>query len=162
MKKEIASQYKASLKMLMDTIQKCPNDLWENNEYENQYWRIVYHTLFYTSLYLEPAKFIPWAKHIENYNRLGSVTYDNKPIIINKAYSKKEMLDYLEIIYNDCESLVKNTLIEEKSGFDWLPTNRMELHLYNIRHIQHHTGQLVERLRQNGVKGIRWETMSSE
>jgi uncharacterized damage-inducible protein DinB len=52
--------------------------------------------------------------------------------------------------------------MEEKSGFDWLPTNRMELHLYNIRHIQHHTGQLVERLRQNGVKGIRWETMSSE
>jgi uncharacterized damage-inducible protein DinB len=72
------------------------------------------------------------------------------------------MLDYFEIIYDDCESLVKNTLIEEKSGFDWLPTNRMELHLYNIRHIQHHTGQLVERLRQNGVKGIRWETMSSE
>jgi len=45
--------------MLTDTIKRCPDELWENNEYENTYWRIVYHTLYYASLYLEPDKFSP-------------------------------------------------------------------------------------------------------
>jgi len=100
------------------------------------------------------------SKHKANYNRLGSVTYDNKPIIIEGIYSKNEMLEYAESIYNNCESSVNNTLMEEKSGFDWLPINKTELHLYNIRHIQHHTGQLIERLHQFGIKGIEWESSS--
>jgi hypothetical protein len=37
--------------------------------------------------------------------------------------------------------------LDAASGFDWLPFNRFELHLYNMRHLQHHTGQLTERLR---------------
>lgn len=37
------------------------------------------------------------------------------------------------------------------------PMNRLQLHLYNIRHLQHHVGQLTERLHQAGIKGIKWE-----
>ena len=34
-------------------------------------------------------------------------------------------------------------------GYDlWLPFSRLELHLYNLRHIQHHTGQLSAYLRR--------------
>ena len=36
--------------------------------------------------------------------------------------------------------------LESKSGFDWLPINKLELQFYNIRHIQQHTGELCERL----------------
>jgi hypothetical protein len=32
--------------------------------------------------------------------------------------------------------------LERESGFRWLPFSRSELHVYNIRHVQHHTGQL--------------------
>ena len=161
MKKEIISQYKASLNMLMDTIKKCPDSLWENNDYGNAYWRIVYHTLFYTSLYLScsPSEFTPWAKHKVYSNFLGSVAPDNKPIIIENSYSKKEMMEYIGSIFNNCENSVKDTLPDEKSGFEWLPMSQIETHLYNIRHIQHHTGQLIERLHQTGVKGIKWERM---
>jgi hypothetical protein len=38
------------------------------------------------------------------------------------------------------------------SGFFWLPFSKLELQLYNIRHVQHHTGQLIDRLRT--VAGI--------
>jgi hypothetical protein len=39
------------------------------------------------------------------------------------------------------------------SGFGHLPFSRLELHLYNynIRHVQHHTGQLGAFLRRVGV-----------
>jgi uncharacterized damage-inducible protein DinB len=162
MKKEIISQYKASLNMLMDTIKKCPDSLWENNDYGNTYWRIVYHTLFYTSLYLSRsnAQFTPWEKHKVNYNFLGTVTHDNQQIIIDNTYSKNEMTEYLVSIFNKCENSVNDTLPDEKSGFEWLPMSKIETHLYNIRHIQHHAGQLIERLRQKGVTEIKWERKS--
>ena len=34
-----------------------------------------------------------------------------------------------------------------------------ELHLYSIRHIQHHIGQLIERLHQAGIQGFPWVGM---
>jgi hypothetical protein len=161
MKNEIISQYKASLKMLKDVVNKCPDNLWDNNEHENSYWRIVYHALFYTSLYLSKSinTFTAWKNHKENYNCLGSFTYDKKPIIIDSNYSKEEMIEYLDAVYSNCESLVNNTLLNEESGFPWLPMTKGELHFYNIRHTQHHTGQLTERLHNAGIKGINWETV---
>jgi hypothetical protein len=158
MKKEIISQYKASLKMLKDTINKCPDNLWNNSEHENSYWRIVYHALFYTSLYLSKSinTFTPWKNHKDNYECLGSLTFDKKPVVINSSYSKEEMIEYLESIFDNCESFVNSTSLEDESGFPWLPMTKGELHLYNIRHIQHHAGQLIERLHNAGIKGINW------
>jgi len=161
MKKEIISQYKASLKMLLDAVNKCPDNLWDNNEFGDAYWRIVYHTLFSTSVYLSPSvtEFKPWVKHKKNYNSLGTIGRDNSPIIINSTYIKEELREYLDCIISDCETSVNNMLQDEESGFDWLPMNKFELHLYNIRHIQHHVGQLVDRLHLAGIKGIIWERM---
>ncbi len=159
MGQEIISQYKASLKMLLDIINMCPDNLWEDGKYKNKYWHIVYHTLFYTSLYLSGtlSEFTPWIKHKENYNNLGEIAFDGTPVIIENNYSKSEMIDYLGTIVKGCESLEDKTFGDEKSGFEWLPISKTELHLYNIRHIQHHTGQLTERLHQSGITGIKWE-----
>ncbi|MEO6288881.1 MAG: hypothetical protein ABIO76_03105 [Ginsengibacter sp.] len=160
MEKAVTSQYRASLKMLVDVINKCPNNLWDNGAYENRFWRIVYHTLFYTALYLNEgtSQFVPWRKHIANYNYLGSVNSDNKPVIINSIYSKDEMIKYAKLIFKDCKKLIKDNDGKE-SGFDWLPLSRLEIHIYNIRHLQHHIGQLIERLHQSGINRIKWEGM---
>ena len=146
--------------MLTDVINKCPDTLWNDTKYENQYWRIVYHTLFYTALYLHegPEQFVPWDKHIDTYNYLGSLTSDNKPVVIDIVYTKDQMREYSRSLFNDCDSLVAN-IGQIKSGFDWLPMSRLEIHFYNIRHLQHHIGQLTERLHQSGIKGIKWEGM---
>ena len=41
------------------------------------------------------------------------------------------------------------------SGFARRAFSRLEMHLYNLRHIQHHTGQLSAFLRRAGVD-TRW------
>ena len=158
MKAAFISQYRAGLKMLVYTIEKCPDDLWKKDGYESAYWRIVYHTLFYTAFYLsENAEaFIPWEKHRFNYNRLGTIDDDGNPIIIANAYSKDELLDCIQFIADNVEEAVNSTNENQESGFNWLPIDKFELHLYNIRHIQHHVGQLIERLHQNGITGISW------
>jgi hypothetical protein len=46
--------------------------------------------------------------------------------------------------------------LQGASGFSRLPFSRGELHLYNIRHVQHHTGQLSAYLRRIVEDGERW------
>ncbi|WP_184542192.1 hypothetical protein [Mucilaginibacter sp. FT3.2] len=159
MKAELIAQYKAGLKMLADVVEKCPGSLWANNEYESAYWRIAYHALFYTSFYLagSPDVFIPWEKHRLNYNFMGPVAHDNQPIVVTDIYTKAEILAYTETIANSLESQVEDTKYNELCGFNWVPLSRFGLHLYTIRHLQHHVGQLTERLHQVGIKGVKWE-----
>jgi hypothetical protein len=158
MKNEIVTEYKGSLKMLVDTIHKSPDDLWESDSYENVYWRIVYHTLFYTAFYLSagPAEFIPWNKHQPNYHVLGSIAHDGQPVVIKGNYSKADLLDYATGVLNSLEEKISDTNLADTTGFDWIALNRFGLHLYNIRHVQHHAGQLTERLHQVGIRGINW------
>ena len=61
----IRSQYQATLEMLNQAIVQCPEDLWVDTKFTNQFWQIAYHALFYTHLYLQPSEddFIPWEKH---------------------------------------------------------------------------------------------------
>jgi len=159
MKNELVWEYNAALKMLLDTVVKCPDELWESVEYENAFWRIAYHALFYTALYLSesPDKFVPWDKHILNYNSLDTVTHDQQPIIINAVYLKNDIIDYAGCISDSLENMVSDKNNNEQCGFSWIRMNRLQLHLYNIRHLQHHVGQLTERLHRAGIKGIKWE-----
>ncbi len=157
MKTVIISQYRASLKMLMNVIEKCPDNLWEDASYESAYWRIVYHALFFTALYMskDEQQFVRWSKHIADYNDLGSLAEDGQPLIIAEIYQKGELMDYAQSISDSVEVFVIDKF-EDDSGFYWLPMTKFELHIYNIRHLQHHTGQLIERLHQNGISGIGW------
>lgn len=158
MKKEIASQYRASLKMLLTVIDRCPDHLWNDKSYSNTYWQIAYHTLHYTSLYLSESleKFITFANHISGYHVLGEAIPDQKDEAFIPGFAKQDLLQFGSEINAALENHVESQDLTGPSGFDWLNMNRFELNLYNIRHIQHHTGQLVECLHQHGISGINW------
>jgi hypothetical protein len=47
-------------------------------------------------------------------------------------------------------------LASPQSGFPWYKVSKLEHQLVNIRHIQHHTAQLVDRLRAADDIGIKW------
>jgi hypothetical protein len=49
----LKSQYHAALKTLRLAVEKCPDALWDNPaDGPAPFWRVVYHTLFYTHFYL--------------------------------------------------------------------------------------------------------------
>lgn len=158
-KKVIISQYESSLLMLMNAITKCDNNLWESKEYTNEFWHICYHLLFYTDLYLSADEytFTPWIKHKQEYQFLGNVPYQpyHKPVI-EEVYSQIEIQEYLGNIFEKLEEKITEMNLENNSGFFWLPFSKLELQLYNIRHIQHHTAQLVDRLREQKKVAIDW------
>ena len=142
--KAIQSQYIASLEMLKQVIVMCPEALWDAPGNQDKFWRKSYHALFYAHLYLQKAEkdFVPWEDH--------RAPDDEVP------FTKDEVLGYLSFVQEQVLSHVPATDLEAESGFHWLPFNKLELQLYNIRHIQHHTGELYERLGTNENIELGW------
>ena len=147
----LKSQYKASLAMLREAIESCPASLWTDASYVNQFWQVAYHTLFYTDFYLHPseAAFTPWEQHRAGCNRFGP-----DPVA---PYSVDELLAYCRRCQNGVDAAVDRLdLTAAESGFPWYKMSKLEHQLVNLRHLQHHTGQLAERIRQATGRGVQW------
>jgi hypothetical protein len=145
----IQSQYLAVFEMLRQAVQKCPESLWDDASYKNLFSQTVSHVLFYTHFYLHngPETFIPWSKH-----RPGSEGFDSEC----EKYSKADLLEYINLLCQLVGPLVNSLDLDAPSGFHWLPFSRLETHIYNIRHLQHHTGELYERLGSAGETELGW------
>ena len=132
--KIIQSQYLAALEMLKQVIVKCPAALWNAPGDKDKVWRKAYHTLFYAHLYLQTTEkdFTPWEKHHD--------------LDTGEPFTQAEVLEYLAFVQKQVIAQVQALNLEAESGFHWLPFGKLELQLYNIRHIQQHAGELYERL----------------
>ena len=151
----LKSQYHASMAMLKAALDSCPEGLWAEDSYRNQSWQVIYHTLFYTDFYLSVSEqaFVPWSQHRKGYWDLGPAL-DRTPRI---AYSREELTAYWEDLDARIDLAVDSLDLDApESGFPWYQMGKLEHQLVNIRHIQHHTGQLTERLRQSAQIGLKW------
>lgn len=158
-KEIIKSQYRASLAMLEEVITLCPEPLWDDPEDKFHFWHIAYHALFFTHLYLQVnvADFVHWSKHRPYHQYFESIPWAPEQILtIGEPYTKEDLLAYLAICRDAVEGNITAVNLEAASGFDWLPINKLALQFYNIRHVQYHTAQLDDRLRNKVNIGIRW------
>jgi hypothetical protein len=154
----IARQYHSSLTMLGKAIEACPEQLWLEGS-PNRFWHIAYHALFYTHLYLSPteADFTFRPGHRFSSQFLDAAHWDPaEPSVLDNPYSQSELLAYVEFCFHEAETRTVTADLAAPSGFYWLALDKFELQLYNIRHIQHHTGQLIERLRTHASLGVSW------
>jgi hypothetical protein len=158
----IISQYQAALAMLKETVEKCPDWIWNSSEDKTKFWQIAYHALFYTHLYLQDSEqdFTPWSKHRKDYQYFGRLPYPpHTPLEIGEPFDRESVLEYLAICQRQVDERVPLINLEAASGFDWLPFNKLELQLYTIRHLQQHTGELMERLGSRANVEIHWVGM---
>jgi hypothetical protein len=159
-KQSIKSQYRASLEMLRQAMMECPESLWNDPAYQVPFWHIAYHVLFFTHLYLQPSEdnFMPWEKHKEEYVSLS--TSGEKPEMV-EPFHKEDLLEYHRLCCEQVEERVSALDLEAESGFHWLPFDKLELQIYNIRHIQQHTGELYERLGTSSKIELSWVGMKA-
>jgi hypothetical protein len=157
MKSALKSQYHAALETLRQCVEQCPPALWDcDSDAGAPFWRVVYHTIFYTDLYLglNYKVFEPWKRHRKGAENLGGAK--RKPVPC-PAYTRKEILEYWRL----CDRMVDQKveamdLAAEKCGFWWYRMGKLEHQIVNIRHIQHHAAILSQRLRAAGEKSIHW------
>ena len=152
----IQSQFLATLAMLKQAIENCPETLWADAQPQNKFWHTAYHALFYTHFYLHPSEgdFIPWEKHR---SEVTSLSPSDDPNAL-KPYSQAEVLEYLAFCQQQVKEKVAATDLEAESGFHLLPFITLEKHIYNLRHVQQHVGELFERLAQAGIE-VGWVGM---
>jgi hypothetical protein len=150
----LKSQHHAALAMLRAAIRRCPDNLWaKRGGHANPFWRIAYHTLYYTHLYLQPNNqaFCPWEHHQRG------IQHMDKPAKTRRPYTKAEVLAYSIFCTSMVDAAVDALdLNDPQSGFSWYKIPKMEHQIVNIRHIQYHQGQLADRLRVATGTGIGW------
>ena len=159
----IKSQYHASLAMLAEAVERCPDDVWLADSHRNRFWQIAYHTLFFAHLYLQPnqAAFRPWEQHQADVQHEDGMTGPPDPAsklpLIPEPYSRAQVLEYCRFCDRMVdENLDRLDLQSSESGFYWYKMPKLEHQLVNIRHIQHGAAQLADRLRASLDIGVRW------
>lgn len=150
----IWNQFGASIDMLENAIKMCPDQHWDTSL---NFWRTSYHCLFWTDYYLttEPNKFKPPSPF--SFSEFDS---GKKP---DRTYTKLEMILYLEHCRQKAKKLI-STLTVDKLLDSWVSNNKnysiLEILIYNIRHIQHHSAQLNLLLRQTIDEAPNWVSQS--
>jgi hypothetical protein len=156
----LKGQYHAGLAMLRNAIEDCTEDLWTSGSHHNPFWHVAYHTLYFTHLYLEPneAAFTPWGQHRDEYQFLGPLPWPPHRLPnIGEPYMKTEVLDYWGLCDGRVDTSVDRVDLDAPdSGFWWYRMPKLDHQLVNIRHIQHHAGQLADRVRASANIGIEW------
>jgi DinB superfamily len=155
----IRSQYLASLAMLRQAVERCPDELWTAESPTNPFWHVAYHALFYTDLYLArtAADSVAWPKHRPEYQFMGTLPWPpHRRPNIGAPYSRAEVLEYLDHCRQEVVARLAELDMAAPSGFDWLPFGKLELQLYSIRHIQLHVGELAERLSVQAGIEVGW------
>ncbi len=156
----LKSQYHAALAMLKQAVEACPEDLWDAGDGSPAFWRVAYHTLFFTHLYLQPSveAFRPWEHHREGCERLGqdSGTAESQPGPA-AAYTRQDILSYWEFCSRLVDSMVDQLDLDAaECGFPWYDLPKLDHQINNIRHIQHHAALLAGRLRLKRGTDLRW------
>lgn len=151
LKQILGQQFGAAIQMLDNAIVACPDTLWNT---ESRFWYMSYHTLFYLDYYssLMPDEFLPPAPFTLS-------EFDSSGALPDRVYSKAELLTYLEFGRKKCLDLIAS-LTPEIAEHRFINVARnysmLEMLLYNMRHVQHHTAQLNTYLRQGNATVPNW------
>jgi hypothetical protein len=142
LKKWICQQFGASIDMLENAIELCPDFFWDT---EKKFWYNAYHCLFYLDYYLtlDPVTFSP--------PKPFTLSEFDPGTMPERTYGKEELLSYLRHCRIKCRNLIAD-MTDEIARANWKKKDKdfsvLEVWLYNMRHVQHHAAQLNLLLRQ--------------
>lgn len=153
----IWTQFGASLDMLENAVNMCPDEHWDT---KTKFWYTAYHCIFWADYFLsiDPSKFeppIPFT--FSEFDPTGK-----KPDVV---YTKTELIDYLGHCRKKANQLITG-LTADKLNDRWVNEYKdyslLEILVYNIRHIQHHTAQLNLLLRQTINNAPTWVSQAKK
>jgi hypothetical protein len=166
-KKCLLKNFLAAIDMFKNIIVLCPDKVWKQDK---KFFYLTYHTAVFLDYYLSnPVK--------EFYPSLPYTILDSLPpeavddVIPDKFYTKEDLVEYVSVIRKKCQNLIQHASDEKLDG-RWIKDEEISLHgmcptlvssytlmeilFYNLRHLQHHAGQLNLLLRQQANLAADW------
>ncbi len=141
-------QFGAAIDYLADTVEVCPDDLWDASLWLtphtkpefSQFWYVTYHTLFWLDLYLTGAEegFLPPAP-------FTLIEQDETGPLPERVYTKAELMAYLTDCRQRCQTTIESLtdeMAQRHCQFSWGECSFLELLVYNLRHVHGHASQL--------------------
>lgn len=155
LKPALKGQYHAAMDMLRGALEACPDEIWTGGTPPRQFWRLAYHALFYTHLYLEvrESDFEAWELHRDE------VESDQERERLDATpYTRAELLAYWSQVDGQIDAqLDKIDLNAPECGIPWYTLPKLDHVLLNLRHLSEHAGQLRDRVMEAGGDQ-RWYT----
>ncbi len=158
----IAGQFSAALQMLASALRQCPDELWTETVGRFPFWHVAYHTLFYTDLYLSQSEddFVAPPFHRDGYQFFGRLPWPpHEAVVADQPYDRAPLLEYVDRVAAKLAAALREetaATLAKPCGFPWLKLSRAELYAYNLRHVQHHAGQLSALLARCTGRGVIW------
>lgn len=155
LKTSVWQQFGAAIDTLENAIVACPDDVWGDRPGYHEYWYLAYHTLFFLDLYLSDTS----EEEFRPPEPFGLEELDPAGALPPRVYTKQELLAYLEHDRQKCRTVLRQFSDERAHllcGSIRPGLTYFELHLYNMRHVQHHSAQLNLILRQRINSAPRW------
>ena len=148
-------QFGAAIDTLENAIVACPDELWGDRSRNPEYWYTAYHCIFWLDYYLSDSDEEEFAPPLP----FGVEEFDPAGLLPPRVYSKDELLTYLRYCRQKCRGAIE-ALTEKRAHETWSHDRAefyiLELHLYNMRHVQHHAAQLNLMLRQAVNSAPKW------
>jgi 8-oxo-dGTP pyrophosphatase MutT (NUDIX family) len=147
-------QLGAAIDSLDDVLDICPDSVWAASAEEPWFWYMAFHVTFFLDYDL--------AERADAFSPPAPFTLaelDPAGVLPDRVYAKSEVRAYLAY----CREKVRARSIG--SSTTWLQSHHVycnfegsgfEMLLYSMRHVQHHTAQLVALLRRHGIAAPRW------
>ena len=156
----IKSQFLAALNTLNQSIENCDDATWQAEHIDLKVNQVVFHTLYFTDLYLHQGLdgFKAQPFHLKSPDLFQNYEEDLDQLQTN-FYAKPKCIEYIEFCHQKTHTMIDaetERTLYGASGFHWPPFTRAELHIYNIRHIQHHAAQLGIRHQLLGGQPLKW------
>lgn len=162
LKELLAHQFEASLSTLNLAVARCPDASWNERVAKWRFCQAAFHAVFFADVYLQPSDDVEAVKrqpfHVEHAGDFRDYEeMEDRPQVL--LYEKAFVLSYLRHVRRKAQETIAREsagVLAGPSGFRWRNCSRAELHIYNIRHIQHHAAQLSLRLRLDANIDIPW------
>jgi hypothetical protein len=100
LRQALKEQYHAGLAMLDECVAKCPDDLWTAGTEPRFFWRIAFHAVYFTHLYLGQnlAVYQPWPGRPEGCLELWQEPWSMEPYDLPQdiqPYTRQQIQEYI-------------------------------------------------------------------
>ena len=151
----IVRQYGAALAMLQHGVEACPDSLWDAREDGAPVWRHAYHALWFLDGYLHKAlgrTLAPPSFHVAGAEGIA-------PPHPSPAFPRENIREYLEAVTARTLAIIREQGTEglvRPAYFHWHGLTFLDTLIYNLRHVQHHVGQINLVLRNTAGVSSEW------
>jgi hypothetical protein len=145
----LGNQYQKAFNLLIDVVNNYDDMTWCNcNDYQITVNQIIYHAIFYTNIYCSPneKRIIKWNKekeHFHDFKKMRQIWERREEE--RYGYYQNEMIEYAKFVLDNIPGYLLEMKPDEHCWPSWYEENQLEFQLNNLRHLQHHIGEVIER-----------------